>query len=64
MSQKGELVEGYISVITLIELLRGMAAGKRSYVKKVSEYLYEIIPLDNKVMIEYCSMCEAFRNNG
>jgi len=38
--------------------------GKRSEVKKVSEDVYGIIALDNKVIIKHCSMYEAFRNKG
>uniref|UniRef100_A0A7C5LAT6 Type II toxin-antitoxin system VapC family toxin n=1 Tax=Caldiarchaeum subterraneum TaxID=311458 RepID=A0A7C5LAT6_CALS0 len=62
--QKGKLIEGCISVITLVEVLRGVAAEKRNQVKTSLEKVYEIISLDNEVIMEYCDIYDALRSRG
>ncbi|MEM0089790.1 MAG: type II toxin-antitoxin system VapC family toxin [Nitrososphaerota archaeon] len=62
--RKGEFREGYISVISLIEVLRGIPAEKRSEVKTTLEKVYDVIPLDNEVILEYCSIYEALKRRG
>ncbi|RLG73488.1 MAG: type II toxin-antitoxin system VapC family toxin, partial [Thermoprotei archaeon] len=37
MIRKGEFIEGSLSVITVIEILRGVKPGKRKKVKKLIE---------------------------
>ena len=62
--RRGELREGCISVITLIEILRGVPAHKRREVKPALEKIYTIIPLDNEVIQEYCNLYEALKRRG
>ena len=62
--RRGELREGCISVITLIEILRGVPARKRREVKLALEEIYTIIPLDNEVIQEYCNLYEALKRRG
>lgn len=62
--RKGEFREGYISVISLIEVLRGIPAEKRSEVKATLEEVYKVVPLDNEVILEYCSIYEALKRRG
>ena len=62
--RRGELREGCISVITLIEILRGVPAYKRREVKLALEEIYTVIPLDNEVIQEYCNLCEVLKGRG
>jgi len=62
--RRGELREGCISVITLIEILRGVPAHKRREVKPALEKIYTIIPLDNEVIQEYCNLYEVLKRRG
>lgn len=62
--REGELREGYISIITLIEILRGIPSHKRNEVKSALEEVYEVIPLDNEVIWEYCNLYEALTKSG
>jgi len=62
--RRGALREGCISVITLIEILRGVPAHKRGKVKSALEEIYTIIPLDNEVIQEYCNLYEALKRRG
>jgi len=62
--RRGELREGCISVITLIEILRGVPAHKRREVKLALEEIYTIIPLDHEIIQEYCNLYEALKRRG
>jgi len=62
--RKEELREGCISIITLIEILRGVPAHKRREVKPALEEIYVVIPLDNEVIQEYCNLYEALKRRG
>jgi len=62
--RREELREGHISIITLIEILRGVPAHKRREVKLALEEIYTIIPLDNEVIQEYCKLYEALKRRG
>ncbi|MEM0481968.1 MAG: type II toxin-antitoxin system VapC family toxin [Nitrososphaerota archaeon] len=62
--RRGALEEGSISVITLIEVLRGVPAHKRNEVKSSLEELYEIISLNNDVVNEYCKLYEKLKSIG
>ena len=55
---------GSISIITLIEFLRGIPKNKRTKTKKLLEETFDIIPLDNHVILEYCNMYEELRKTG
>ena len=55
---------GAISTITLIEVLRGVAAEKRGEVKKLLEEAFEVLPLDNRAIETYCSLYNELKGGG
>jgi tRNA(fMet)-specific endonuclease VapC len=55
---------GAISVITLIEVLRGIDAQKRAKVKKLLEESFNLLDLDNEVVETYCSLYQNLRKEG
>jgi len=48
--KKGRFEEGSISVISLLEILRGVSGKKRLRVKQVLENAFEVIGIDNMVI--------------
>ena len=56
--------KGSISMITLIEFLRGVSEKKRRRVKSALEEAYEVIDLDNDVILEYCRLYDELRGKG
>jgi predicted nucleic acid-binding protein len=55
---------GAISVITLIEVLRGIGARKRLQAKKLLEESFEVLNLDNKTIELYCSLYQKLKSEG
>ncbi len=55
---------GSISVITLIELLRGVAEDKRPDLKTHLEECYHVFGLDNDTVLEYCRVLDSLRSRG
>ena len=55
---------GAISIITLIELLRGIKATKRKKVKQLLEESFTVENLDNKTIETYCSLYENLKKQG
>ena len=55
---------GAISIITLIEVLRGIEAGKRAKAKELLEESFATVPLDNRVIETYCSLYQKLREEG
>ena len=55
---------GSISVITMFELLRGVGADKRNEVKSMLEDSFDVIGLDNRVVLTYCELYSALREDG
>jgi hypothetical protein len=53
-----------ISVITLIEILRGVKAEKRERVKDLIERSFDVIGLDNRVVETYCDLYDRLRERG
>ena len=47
---------GAISIITLIEVLRGLEAKKRAKVKELLEESFNLLNLDNEVIETYCNL--------
>jgi tRNA(fMet)-specific endonuclease VapC len=62
--RKGVTATGSISVITLIEFLRGVDEGKRLETKTALEEAFNIVPIDNEVILEYCRLYEGLRKKG
>ncbi len=55
---------GSISVITLVEVLRGIAGNKRKEVKKLLEAGFEVVDLDNDVIEKYCTLYSDLKARG
>jgi hypothetical protein len=55
---------GAISVLTLLEILRGVPEGKRAELKTHLEDYHPVIGLDNDVVIEYCRLFDSLRTDG
>ncbi len=55
---------GAISVITLVEVLRGLDAGKRGKAKKLLEESFDVLGIDNSVIEAYCSLYRKLRGEG
>jgi len=62
--RRGVFEEGALSLITLIEVLRGVPEGKREGVKSLLEDSYGILGLDNEVILEYCRLYSELRRKG
>jgi len=55
---------GAISVITLIETLRGVNPKKRDEVKKLLEESFKVIDLDNSIIRTYCDLYQRLKEEG
>lgn len=55
---------GSISVVTLVELLRGVSGDKRPDLKKHLEECYPVQGLDNDTVLEYCRVLDWLRSRG
>jgi len=55
---------GAISIITLIEILRGIEDKKRRKVKKLLEEIFNIENLDNRTIETYCSLYRKLKEDG
>jgi len=55
---------GAISIITLIEVLRGIEATKRARVKELLEESFTVISLDYEVMETYCNLYQRLKEEG
>jgi predicted nucleic acid-binding protein len=62
--RRGVFEEGALSVITLIEVLRGVSEGKRESVKSLLEESYAILGIDNSVVLTYCELYSELRKRG
>jgi predicted nucleic acid-binding protein len=62
--QKREHQIGAISIITLIEVLRGLETKKSLKIKELLEKSFNILNIDNEVIQVYCSMYHELRDNG
>ncbi|MEM2322822.1 MAG: type II toxin-antitoxin system VapC family toxin [Candidatus Bathyarchaeia archaeon] len=60
----GVFEPGSISVITLIEVLRGVKPEKRDKVKKLLEESFEVLPLSNEVILKYCELYDRLKQRG
>jgi predicted nucleic acid-binding protein len=55
---------GCISVITLIEVLRGLPEEKRRTAKELLEEAFDVVQLTNPVVETYCSLYRELRRRG
>ncbi len=62
--RRGVFEEGSISIITLIEVLRGVPQEKRNKVKQLLERSFDILGIDNKVILKYCDLYTSLKQRG
>lgn len=62
--KKGIFEAGSISIVTVIEVLRGIKPEKRNRVKKLLEESFEVLPLNNEVILKYCELYDYFKLRG
>ncbi|MFP3951085.1 MAG: type II toxin-antitoxin system VapC family toxin [Candidatus Bathyarchaeia archaeon] len=55
---------GAISIITMMEVLRGVENQKREALKEELEAAFPVIPLRNIVILEYCRLYSKMREMG
>ena len=64
MIRSGEYRFGRISIISLIEILRGVDEDKRSSVKGLLEEVFDVVGVDNSVIDVYCRLYDELRRAG
>ncbi len=64
MLRKRRYEVGAISIITLIEILRGLKTEKREKVKKLLEESFDIVNINNQVIETYCSIYRNLKEKG
>jgi predicted nucleic acid-binding protein len=62
--QRGTTDTGAISIITLLEILRGVDEEKRRMVKELLEQNYEVYRIDNDVILLTCSLYNQVKKEG
>jgi len=55
---------GSITVVTLIEVLRGIEDERRTEIKGLLEDSFDLVSLDNKVVTTYCTLYHKLRKKG
>ena len=64
MLRKRRYEAGAISIITLIEVLRGLKAEKREKVKELLEESFDVLNINNQVIETYCSIYRNLKEKG
>lgn len=62
--RRGVPEPGSISIITLVEVLRGVRPEKRGRVKEAIEESFEVLSLSNEVVLKYCELYDRLRQRG
>ena len=62
--RRGRYEEGSISIITLIEVLRGIPPRKRGKAKQLLEESFDVLGIDNKVILKYCELYTSLKRRG
>lgn len=55
---------GKISVLTLLEFLRGIPPEKRAPAKALLEEAYDVVGIGNRAVLEYCGLYESLKTRG
>ena len=55
---------GAISIMTLIEVLRGLEANKRAKVKELLEESFNLLNLNNETIETYCTLYHKLKEKG
>jgi len=62
--RRGVYEEGAISIITMIEILRGIPPRKRDKAKQLLEKSFEVLSINNKVVLKYCELYTSLKQKG
>jgi len=62
--RNGKRVGDAISAIALLEFIRGTPSEKREEVKRLLEETYEVIWLDNSILLEYSRLYDVLKEEG
>jgi predicted nucleic acid-binding protein len=62
--REGKRLGDAISVLTALEYLRGISEEEREEAKRLLEESFDIIGLDNSVILKYCELYEKLRSRG
>ena len=62
--RKKRFEDGCFSIVTLVEVLRGIEDEKRLEVKNLLEESFDMVNIDNKVVIAYCTLYQKLREKG
>ncbi len=62
--REGRIRGDAISIITALEFIRGIPEERRERVKELLEGSYEVIGIDNSVLLEYCRLYDSLRREG
>lgn len=62
--KKGRRVGDAVSVLTVLEYLRGIPENEREEAKKLLEESFDVIGLDNNIILKYCELYDELRLKG
>ncbi len=55
---------GKVSVLTVVEVLRGIPEDKRDAAKALLEEAYSVVGITNNVMLNYCRLHDSLKADG
>lgn len=64
MLRRGNFESGSISIITLLEVLRGISRDKRREVKELLTHIFNVLEIDNDVVEKYCELYTELKSRG
>lgn len=62
--QTGALEPAAISLITLVEFLRGVRDAHRGDAKNLIEETFTVLPVDNETVLTYCALYDDLKKRG
>lgn len=62
--RRREYKPGAVSIITLIEVLRGMEAKKTAKIKELMEESFNLLTINNRVIKIYCKLYQNLKEEG
>ncbi len=62
--RRGVFEEGAISIITVLEVLRGLPQEKREKTKHLLESIFDVLSIDNKIILKYCELYQELKRRG
>ncbi len=63
-TENGKILDGGISIISLIEMIRGIESKERKQVKYFLESSYKVYPLENDVILTYAELYNDLKKDG